>query len=62
MLQKLSDLGLHGTKPSEVAKVLIIRELERLTKEGFLTIDPKSVESNSHKTTSDPSFLERPVR
>lgn len=37
-LQQLSVLGVHGTKPTEVASALISREIERLIKEGFLTL------------------------
>ncbi len=38
-LIQLSDLGIHGSKPTEVASALISREIERLVKDGFLKLD-----------------------
>ncbi len=37
-LERLAELGIHGKTPSEVAKTLIGREIERLIREDFLTI------------------------
>jgi hypothetical protein len=42
-LKELSDLGIHGSKPTEVASALISREIERLIKEGFLKLKRKEV-------------------
>lgn len=42
LLQELSGLGLHGKNVSEVAKHLIIRELERLMSEGFIPVQGRS--------------------
>jgi len=41
-LEQLSEIGVHGTKPTEVASALISREIERLIREGFLKL-PSSV-------------------
>jgi hypothetical protein len=38
-LLQLSDIGIHGTKPTEVASALVSREIERLVKEGFLKLN-----------------------
>ena len=38
-LLELSALGIHGSKPTEVASALISREIERLIKDGFLHIE-----------------------
>lgn len=35
-LDQLAEFGLHGHKASEVARYLVIRELERLYREGFI--------------------------
>jgi hypothetical protein len=37
-LEQLSEIGVHGTKPTEVASALISREIERLIREGFLKL------------------------
>jgi hypothetical protein len=39
-LLRLSEIGIHGTKPTEVASALVSREIERLVKEGFLKLKP----------------------
>lgn len=38
-LEKLSELGIHGKSPSEVAKSLISREIERLISDGFISLE-----------------------
>lgn len=40
-LQQLARLGVHGSKPTEVASALLSREIERLIREGFLELPPK---------------------
>lgn len=40
-LKELAELGIHGSKPTEVASALISREIERLVKEGFLKIESR---------------------
>ena len=40
-LDDLAHIGIHGKTASEVAKVLISREIERLIKDGVLSI-PKA--------------------
>lgn len=37
-LEQLSKLGIHGKTPTEVAKTLIGYEVERLIREGILTL------------------------
>lgn len=37
-LKALSQLGIHGTKPTEVANALISQGIERLIREGFLEL------------------------
>lgn len=37
-LVRLAELGIHGTKPTEVAGTLVSREIERLIREGFLDL------------------------
>jgi hypothetical protein len=37
-LDELADLGVHGTTAPEVARKLVENEIERLIKEGFLTL------------------------
>ncbi len=42
-LEQLADLGIHGTKPTEVASALVSREIERLIREGLLKVSkPKA--------------------
>lgn len=41
-LQQLADMGVHGSKPTEVASALLSREIERLIREGFLQLPAKS--------------------
>lgn len=41
-LEQLSEIGVHGTKPTEVASALISREIERLIREGFLKLPSSS--------------------
>jgi len=38
-LRQLGEIGVHGTKPTEVASALLSREIERLIKDGFLKIN-----------------------
>lgn len=40
-LNELANLGIHGSKPTEVANALLSREIERLVKEGFLKLDTR---------------------
>jgi hypothetical protein len=40
-LSELAQLGIHGSKPTEVAAALISREIERLIREGFLKVNRK---------------------
>lgn len=35
-LGDLVELGIHGETPTDVARVLLINQLERLIKDGFL--------------------------
>lgn len=37
-LQQLAELGVHGSKPTEVASALLSREIERLIRDGFLKL------------------------
>lgn len=41
-LDDLAKIGIHGKTPSEVAKTLIGNEIERLVREGVLTIRQKA--------------------
>jgi hypothetical protein len=44
-LEQLADIGIHGTKPTEVANALLSREIERLIRDGFLRINRKRLNS-----------------
>jgi len=37
-LEQLAKIGIHGKTPTEVAKTLIAIEIERLVREGVLTL------------------------
>jgi hypothetical protein len=39
-LERLAELGIHGVTAAEVGKNLVGREVERLIREKFLTIQP----------------------
>ena len=38
-LDQLAEMGIHGTNRSEVAKSLISNEIERLVRDGIISID-----------------------
>jgi hypothetical protein len=38
-LQKLVEIGSYGVSPTEVAKYLILREIDDLTRSGVLKLD-----------------------
>lgn len=41
-LDALAEFGLHGQNASEVARHLVVRELERLCEQGFLKrVEPR---------------------
>ncbi|MGB9121962.1 MAG: hypothetical protein WCE73_15170 [Candidatus Angelobacter sp.] len=37
-LEELAKLGIHGDNPTEVAKVLLTLQVERLVREGFIKL------------------------
>ena len=37
-LEELARLGIHGDNPTEVAKVLLTLQVERLVREGFIKV------------------------
>lgn len=40
-LEQLADIGVHGKTKSEVAKTLISNEIERLIREGMISLRKK---------------------
>jgi hypothetical protein len=47
-LLDLSDLGVHGTTRSDVARALLTNEIERLIREGFLKMRSKDGRSDDN--------------
>jgi hypothetical protein len=41
-LQRLADMGRYGANPTEVARYLLIRALDDLTRAGVLSAAPQS--------------------
>jgi hypothetical protein len=39
-LDRLSEIGIHGGSPTEVARKLIENEIERLVRDGILKLPP----------------------
>jgi hypothetical protein len=40
-LEKLAEMGRYGSNPTEVARYLIMREIDDLTRNGVLAIEKK---------------------